>query len=378
MPTPQKSSSSRGRPTITPVAAADTSVSACIGHAAVNQELEARVARTAAERDAVYRHRYEVYCEELGRYADRADHAGRRLVDPEDEHSDHVLIEDDGAVVASLRMTWGARGFSARQVTEYDLAPFLAELPAEVLMVGERTMISPSHRGRNLFEPLGAAANACAGSDRALITFGCCEPHLVGYYGRGGMRPYAARNINHPQSGYLVPLICFVRGVEALTDLGPIRGLPGCVADAMTGPATVVFSHLTEPAEYVDIISCALATSTSPLAGLEPADLGELVARSNIITCAAGDRIARVGGTATTVYVVIDGATGCGVTAGGIIGRSAALDLRATDRDVFVAADGTRVVALSEGTLARLPQRSPQAVRALVAAANRHLDPVLV
>ena len=47
---------------------------------------EVGLAETAEEKESVYRFRYSVYVEEMGRYQGRADHEGKRLVEPEDEH----------------------------------------------------------------------------------------------------------------------------------------------------------------------------------------------------------------------------------------------------------------------------------------------------
>ena len=54
---------------------------------AMSAAVEVRIAATDAEREAVFRFRYEVYVEELGRYRGLADHEHRRLVDAEDDHS---------------------------------------------------------------------------------------------------------------------------------------------------------------------------------------------------------------------------------------------------------------------------------------------------
>jgi hypothetical protein len=42
------------------------------------------LAETEAEKQAVYRFRYDVYVEEMGRYGGAADHVNRLLVEPED------------------------------------------------------------------------------------------------------------------------------------------------------------------------------------------------------------------------------------------------------------------------------------------------------
>src|SRR5437016_839227 len=113
--------------------------------------IEIRIAGTPEEKEAAYRFRYSVYVEEMGRYQSTADHDNKRLSDPEDEHSWIIYAHDGTNVVGSLRITWGRHGFSPRQIEQYGLRPFVDELPAEVLAVGERTMISPTWRGGDLF-----------------------------------------------------------------------------------------------------------------------------------------------------------------------------------------------------------------------------------
>lgn len=45
------------------------------------------LAQSEHDREEVFRFRYTVYVEELGRYRRSADHRGRRLIEPEDDHS---------------------------------------------------------------------------------------------------------------------------------------------------------------------------------------------------------------------------------------------------------------------------------------------------
>src|SRR5215831_20117291 len=98
---------------------------------------EVGLAESDDDKEAVYRFRYSVYVEEMGRYQGSADHAGRRLVEPEDEKSFilHIRDVDDGTVVGTGRVTWGGYGFSQRQIDEYSLPPFLDALPHEYIAV---------------------------------------------------------------------------------------------------------------------------------------------------------------------------------------------------------------------------------------------------
>jgi hypothetical protein len=47
--------------------------------------VEIRIAETVDEKESVYRFRYAIYVEEMGRYKRVADRVDRRLADPEDE-----------------------------------------------------------------------------------------------------------------------------------------------------------------------------------------------------------------------------------------------------------------------------------------------------
>jgi hypothetical protein len=315
--------------------------------------MEALIATTESEREAIYQHRYRVYVEELGRYADLADHEGRRLVDPEDDQSDLVYVADGDQVVASLRNSWGGNGFSQRQIDAFSLAPFLADLPPEMLVVGERTMIAPSHRGLDLYSLL-AAKSAEGGSNQVRIAFGSCEPHLIRFYGEY-MRPYAARNINHPDSGYQIPLITFVHGLDALRGLGaPAGELATSVEHAAGSTGAVLCSHLTDPDEYLRTIAQLIdQTPTSVLADMRD-ELPSILSGSNIITCTAGDILIRHGGTTHTLYVILQGATTDGSTAGSALGHSSALEMTKPEGDVTISSDDTRVLALSERALGSL------------------------
>ena len=78
----------------------------------------------------------------------------RQLRGPEDDHSRIFYAEDDGEVVAACRFNWGAEGFSERQIEQYQLEPFLREVPHEVMLIGERTMVAASHRGGSVYVDL--------------------------------------------------------------------------------------------------------------------------------------------------------------------------------------------------------------------------------
>jgi hypothetical protein len=337
--------------------------------------LETRIATTQPEKEAVFRSRYSIYVEEMGRYQTTADHARRMLSDPEDDWSWIVYTHDGTDVVASTRLTWGGHGFSDRQIDQYGLRPFLAELPAETMLVGERTMISPSWRGIDLFSVLTEGTDGLAERHGVRLVFGACEPHLLSFYCRF-QQTYAARNINSPEAGYLIPLISFLPDVDALDGLGSAAGLPLCVRGVIDGKGAVTSPMLSDAAAYErDVIAALRNLPGSVFDGLADDEIAICIARSNVINCAEGDRVLKKGGAARNVFVVLAGALEVSnnghvvgaVLPGEMFGETAFLLHGTRTFDVDALSDDTRILSLSERTLRILTEEHPIVAAKLLA-----------
>jgi hypothetical protein len=329
--------------------------------------VEIRVAETADEKEVVFRFRYAIYVDEMGRYKDVADRVDRRLADPEDEWSWIAYALDGDDVVGTMRMTWGGAGFSDRQVRQYGLQPFLDELPHEVLAVGERTMVSPPFRGGNVLAQLGSIIEPLLDAHGVKMVFGACEPHLISHYCRF-QKPCASRNINSVEAGYLIPLVSFRPNAEALTGLGEGPGLPRCIEDVLAGSGTVRSPLTGDPAGYLSDVQAALAQLEAPVfAGLTADELERCIAGSNIISCADGDRVLKKGGVARNVFVVLSGALEVSdeehpvavLLPGDVFGETAYLLEGTRTFDVGVLADDTRILSLSERSLRKLTASDP-------------------
>jgi hypothetical protein len=344
-------------------------------------DVEVRIATTDEEREAVFRFRYEVYVEEMGRYRAVADHEHRRLADPEDDHSWIVFARVGNEIVGTVRITWGGHGFSPRQVEQYQLAPFLAEIPAARMSVGERTMISSRWRGIDLFPVLTAPCELLTLAHDVRVVFGACEPHLISLYAEY-QRPYGTRNINSAEAGFLVPLISFPQEPEALLEFGTHGQLPSCVEDALTKTGTVESPfHIGDATYEEQLLTEIAALVPSVFDDLDADEVARCVRRSNVITCHAGDRLLKTGGSARNAFVVLDGELSVSrdgevvgsVGPGEIVGEMAYLLQQPRGSDVDVVTDGTRVLSLSERTLSRLTGADPIAAAKLSSNISRQL-----
>ena len=351
---------------------------------------EVGLAETDEQKEAVYRFRYSVYVEEMGRYQGSADHAGRRLVEPEDDESWIFSARaDDGEVVGTVRLSWGGNGFTERQIEEYRLDPFLVELPPEHIAVGERLMVKPELRGTGLVEEVAKCSNDTGLAHDVRIQFGACEPHLLSLYLGDGLRTYSATNINTPEAGYLIPLVAFPRGSEALRGVGVLTapdGMPDCVERILNSGGGAVMSPLmTSADDYVLHLRAAMheieAQNISAFHAFTDEEVERCLGRSNVIECASGDRVLKKGGVARNIFVVLDGTLEARdaeqvvgvIRTGEVFGEMAFLLERPRTLDVYAASDSARVLSLSEHTIRAMVAEDPAVAAKLLFNISRML-----
>jgi len=331
------------------------------------------LATTEEEKQAVYRLRYDVYVEEMGRSSGVADHERRWLVEPEDATARIWYAAQDGEVVATYRFSWGGDApFTERLIDGYQLAPFLAELPPETMAVGERGMVVPRLRGTDVFDKLGEASTAFVEEERIQLIFGACEPHLLSLYLGQGCRTFATKNINGGEAGYFIPIVTVVEDVEYLRRIGSAKAaiardrgadarIPECVG-RLIDSSGVMSERLSERSQYRGEVQTALDAlaqqRVSALDGLSEEEAERALGKSNIIRCAAGDRLLKKGGVARNMFVVLEGTLevrdGNDVirvfSPGDVFGEMAFLLECPRSADVYAATDG-RILSFSEGTL---------------------------
>jgi hypothetical protein len=344
-------------------------------------------ATSVSEIEAVQSLRYAVYVEEMNRYQSVVGGDEGRFAEPEDLHSWICYARDGDQVVAATRLTWGGDGFSVRQIDQYQLAPFLAELPPEILGVGERNTVLPSFRGTGVLDELLAYAGTVTRMNDLHVVFGCCEPHLLSLYLKMGQRTYAQRNINSPSAGYLIPLVAFIPDADALRGLGSTTApdeLPACIQTVLARTPSVRSEALSASEDYWGEIRRTLdeldAQRISIFEGFTDEQTRRCVARSTIIECAPGDRVLKEGGTARNIFVVLEGTLEVHhgntivnvLTAGDAFGEMAFLLERPRSFDVD-AATPARVLSLSERALRTMIDDDPTLAAKLLLNVSRML-----
>lgn len=345
--------------------------------------MQITIAETEDEKRAVYRFRYSIYVEEMGKYKSVADHERRMFFEPCDAHSRIFYATENGEVVATARTTWGGDApLPQRMIDQYGLEPFLAELPQSAISVGERGMVVPRLRGTDLFLRLIGASLRFANEHRIQVCFGDCEPHLLNLYLGLGQRTYSKRNVNSAEAGYLIPIlfvpedVAYLRRInspllEYVRDFGSDARIPACVERIIAAGSAVISRRLVAAADYWSEVHGALselaANRIAALDGFTEKEAVRCLEKSTIIECAAGDRVLKQGGVARNLFVVLDGTVEVrdGETPlavfgpGDVFGEMAFLLERPRSKDVYAATDGVRVLSLSEHTLRQMIKSDP-------------------
>ena len=341
------------------------------------------IAETEEEKRAVYRLRYDVYVEEMGRYQTVADHDQRMLYEDCDEQSRIRYAASNGEVVATARFTWGGDApLPQRMIDQYGLAPFLAELPASAIGVGERAMVRSDFRGSDVLLQLIGAGMQFANEHRIQLGFGDCEPHLLNLYLSLGQRTYSKTNVNSAEAGYLIPLVLVVEDVAYLKqlnsplleyahDFGDDARIPDCIRRVFADGTAVLSRVDTTSSSYWGEVHGALseldANRISALDGFSEEEAARCLEKSTIIECQRNDRVLKKGGAARNLFVVLDGtlevrdgdAVLAVLTAGDVFGEMAFLLERPRSRDVYAATDGVRILSLSEAKLRQMIKNDP-------------------
>lgn len=341
-------------------------------------------ALTDEQKAGVYRFRYQVYVEEMGRYHSIADHDRRLLREDVDDQSRLYIVTDGDRTVGTLRFSWGGDApFIRRHVEQYDLKPFLDCSPPDQLVVGERFMVATEYRGTDLLFRMFQTYLEFVNDHRIQLIFGDCEPHLLNLYQGLGFRTYTRKNVNSPETGYLIPLVMapedlgYMRRIRSpllkvLEDFGEDVRLSQSASALLEQDAAVTSQIFAEKDEYWSQVYEALnrieRDRTSPFDGMSEEQSASCLAKSSTIECISGDRVLKKGNVARNMFIVLsgtlevrDGDRVIGtMTVGDVFGEIAFLLGTPRVADVYAVSDDVKILSLSESKIRKIIDSDPE------------------
>jgi CRP-like cAMP-binding protein len=284
------------------------------------------IAESEEERDALFRFRYSIYVEELGRKLGNADHRSRRVHDEEDDKPYTTLLytaDVDGSLTGTIRV----RHWRPGEVTEKDWDVFSMERFEGLAGLGTaevgRLMIKPDRRGQLGLVSIACALYQLAATDLGIdVGFINCATGLVRHYRLLGFRTYAGRLVPTPD-GIEVPLVLFPSDRDYLEQTGsfltpfvdvfygpdgrpPLDLAPfASLLDADSAPVQV------DPAAVWDRVA-RLRASAGPqprmLDVLTEETLHKLTAKGFLMNVPAGELLTEKGLAQQEIFLILDGA----------------------------------------------------------------------
>ncbi len=352
------------------------------------------LATTQEERDAIYRFRYTIYYEELGREIGGVDHERKMVVDDDDEKptSYHLYIGSKDNIIGTVRVqVWepGQVPKADYEISSMDMFPGI-----DKLVCGEmgRFMIKRTSRGKLTLPAMARGVYEFLVTEKKLdLAFLYCRPGLVNHYRRLGARPYGGRMIDLPE-GLEIPLVMVASDYKYFkamkSPLAPfVKDFFGSSSKKRPPLDTSAFSHLfdddalpvvTDTDKVWEEVQNNLMDSEenlpSFLENLPDKVIRKLSEQGYIMDTPAGMMVTREGHSEREMYVILEGVYDimigekCVRTLGrgDVMGEIAFFHKAGTRTASVVARRDGRIVTLRRKFLDELRQSDPKAAHDLL------------
>ncbi|GAB3122534.1 cyclic nucleotide-binding domain-containing protein [Novispirillum itersonii] len=360
-------------------------------------------ALSPAEREEIFRFRYDIYVREMGKFGMvEADHANGLLRDVEDAEARLYVARAVGKIAGTLRVLSGSKGVPARFAQMPDFQRFHGFGP-DALSFSARLMVSPGLRGTPALNALVACAYGDGLNRGTQFDFCTCAPGLVDLYEHLGYRRFTT-NVVDPVIGYQVPLVLVLRDTEHLEAIrSPLLRILRHHPDAGDGGPIGEWLRRTFPVKSVvrdwvededlywrfltEKVWNSAAGQPSILTDLSEDEQKRLFRSGTVLECQRGDRIITTGTVGKEVFVVLSGLVEVRLPGedtplavldtGQVFGEIAFLADTTRSADVVAVSDA-RVLALSQNFLRRLMRTSPTMASKLLFNLSRTLCERLV
>jgi len=166
----------------------------------------------------VFRLRYEVYVEELGRAQTHADHQARTIREPFDENAFLWVAYEGERLVGSVRVNYADEGDLGDYPALYDMAR-MGALHPERTSITTKLVVARDYRNSTLAYRLAMAGYRSMLEDGILHDFIDVYPARIPFFERLGYRIHVPA-AHHPEYGSVVVMTLSVRDAVHLERVG--------------------------------------------------------------------------------------------------------------------------------------------------------------
>ena len=280
---------------------------------------EIRKAETAEERERVFRFRYQVYVEEMGKRSSAADHTRRILFDDLDKTGVILYAEDDaGRIVGTTRLNI----MRPQDVPEHLKMIFALHrfeaFEGCVISISSRAVVASEWRGTPLMSHMVIALYHVMKKYGVHFDFCHCRPSLVRHYEAFGARRYTD-NFVDPDAGYQVPLVTVLNDVGYFKRVNPVvyglsrryqndqRSVRWFYDNLGEQTAQFVSRYVSEEGFRRFLEQTRLEREVPLFQGLSTREVERFLEASTILRCKTGDLIVRQDDPGGELFVLLSG-----------------------------------------------------------------------
>ena len=341
-----------------------------------------RIARHSQEKEAIYRLRYAVFAENLGRTdIDGLDHERKFLNDPLDENSIHYYMGDLNQPLAAITVSPLSAQFTLGALYDFLGVDRLTQaVPIERMKFANWLVVTPEFAGTSVVTKLIGACYEGTLSDDVDLLLTYCRPGQVGFNERMGFEQYA--HSGHLEGfGLRCPLMLLVRdGAMLRSCRSPLyRIFKKHAAAEQPDETRLRLEPVVDMFQASQILvnddlwmdgAISAENKKVPLlfSGISEEHIRQILALASVISVKSGEVITRQGETSDDMFIIVAGSflaknLGTGVSRsveqGGIFGELEHLSETSRNEEVVALTDG-HVAALKSWQLFDWMKRNPE------------------
>lgn len=285
--------------------------------------IKIKIASTKAEKEAIYKLRYQVYVEEMGKTPIiSANHDKKKIMDVMDDQSVLVYAQLGSEVIGTLRVTIGKMDTFPTELQEVfkmkRFADFFQGAENQKQCISTKMMVIPQYRSSQATYLLLSKGYEIFREERLQFTYGGCSPYLVPLYERLGFRRLGYNFIERG-FGLIIPLFLITEDIEHLQK---VRSPFLRVAKQRKNSPEAAKWFLEEFPQSTKVVNTQLTTkeqmwayvqrelrgqSISILKGLMEEEAMLVLQMGTIFHCQEGETIINTGEVTKELYILLSG-----------------------------------------------------------------------
>lgn len=157
-------------------------------------------------REAIFRLRYAIYVEEMGRDQPGTCHSARQIIDAQDQSGRLFAAFDGERLIGTVRNDYVRDGDSDEYIALYGARAYVEQRGREQVSISGRLMVRPEYRAGRAAFALAAATYSRALGDGIHHNLIDCNPPVEPFFRRLGYRVFR-KPVMHPSYGPVAVLV---------------------------------------------------------------------------------------------------------------------------------------------------------------------------